>query len=451
MAGEWTLPGIGDDLMSSAKFGERRLKVESSLVSGGEAVSACNPIPTNGDSIYRKDVWAEESNLYNFSGSVYDLFCDLHSTIVDSTTNATKSLFIHFNRTVVSNVIGLGSYSGNFSNVKIEAYNSGGIATTVIDESAINTKYTSRTFQIPATYGFNAIKFTFSTTDTVTLSNCVILKSHAVVSRIQGVRDDGTVGNASLSNSNRLKTVSQPYTYAIAENDIPNHYSLLKFGTRSNVTAGTESVIWEGPTAQYPYLSIAEILKVSSSSTSDTSTGTGMRTIKLYGLDGNYNEITETVTLLGTTVVPTVSSFLRIYRIEGMTCGTAYTNLGTISVTNNAGTSVLAVVNPSDGQTLMTIWTVPLGKKAYLVKGATSTNSNKGAQISIFVRKLNGGILFPWQIKYRGFLFSGGQDIPLQIPFALPEKTDIEMRALTPTSAGTTSVGATFELWYEDE
>ena len=31
MAGEWTLPGIGDDLMSSAKFGERRLKVESSL------------------------------------------------------------------------------------------------------------------------------------------------------------------------------------------------------------------------------------------------------------------------------------------------------------------------------------------------------------------------------------------------------------------------------------
>ena len=29
-------------------------------------------------------------------------------------------------------------------------------------------------------------------------------------------------------------------------------------------------------------------------------------------------------------------------------------------------------------------------------------------------------------------------------------KTDIEVRVLTPTAAGATSAGATFELWYED-
>lgn len=45
MAGEWTLPGIGDDLMTSARFGERRFKVESSLISGGEAVSLTSPLP----------------------------------------------------------------------------------------------------------------------------------------------------------------------------------------------------------------------------------------------------------------------------------------------------------------------------------------------------------------------------------------------------------------------
>jgi len=39
---------------------------------------------------------------------------------------------------------------------------------------------------------------------------------------------------------------------------------------------------------------------------------------------------------------------------------------------------------------------------------------------------------------------------PFTIPFKIPEKTDIEVRVLTPTSAGDTSCGATFEGWYED-
>ena len=59
------------------------------------------------------------------------------------------------------------------------------------------------------------------------------------------------------------------------------------------------------------------------------------------------------------------------------------------------------------------------------------------------------GIDHPWLIKYRGYLFSGGEQIPLEIPFVIPEKTDIELRVITPGSAGTTSTGGTFECWYE--
>ena len=36
------------------------------------------------------------------------------------------------------------------------------------------------------------------------------------------------------------------------------------------------------------------------------------------------------------------------------------------------------------------------------------------------------------------------------MPFKIESKTDIEIRVLTPASAGATSAGATFELWYED-
>ncbi len=61
------------------------------------------------------------------------------------------------------------------------------------------------------------------------------------------------------------------------------------------------------------------------------------------------------------------------------------------------------------------------------------------------------GVLFPWQLKYRAFLFGGQNSFPFTIPFKIPPKTDIEVRVNTPSNAGTTSAGSTFELWYEDE
>ena len=45
---------------------------------------------------------------------------------------------------------------------------------------------------------------------------------------------------------------------------------------------------------------------------------------------------------------------------------------------------------------------------------------------------------------------SGNIQNHLNIPFEVPEKTDIEMRVTTPAAAGVTSIGATFELWYEN-
>lgn len=271
-----------------------------------------------------------------------------------------------------------------------------------------------------------------------------------VKSVLSGERDDGDFGNVPLDNGNLLRVNSFPYTYAIAEGDIANHSALLKFGTRTTVAQGTPSVIWEGTNALYTYLTSAERLQVTSSSAQDGAGGTGILTLNVHGLDGNWNEITETVTMNGVTQVTTTASFIRVYRAYGVTCGTSLTNVGVINVTNNAGTTQLLTIPAGDGQTLMTIWTVPAGKVAYLTQGTFSTNSNKGARVSLFTRLNDGGTVYPWQIKYRAFIFSGNEVFPFVIPFKIPEKTDIEVRVLTPTSAGATSCGATFELWYED-
>lgn len=268
---------------------------------------------------------------------------------------------------------------------------------------------------------------------------------------ITGLRDDGVFGNATLDNENRLVVSSQPYSYGIAEGSIAGHTPLLKFGTRTTITAGTQSTIWEGPTDRYVYLTSAEQLKVSSSSANDTSAGSGVRTMTLYGLDANLLEISEVVSMNGVTAVTTTKSFLRIYRAVATTVGTAGgTNLGNITITNNAGTITLVYIPIGDGQTLMTLSTIPAGKVGYLTQLTASTDSNKGARFSLYTRQLDGGILYPWVIKYRAYLVGGNNTVPLTIPFRIPEKTDIEIRFTTPGSAGTTSGGATYELWYED-
>ena len=242
---------------------------------------------------------------------------------------------------------------------------------------------------------------------------------------------------------------SIPYTYAIAEGSLTDHAALLKFGTRTAVAANTPSAIWEGNTPLYAYMSTAQQLKVVSSSTEDASGGTGSRTVFLQGLDANFDLIDETVTMNGTTTVTTTKSFSRIFRGYTITCGTALTNVGKITVRNNAATVEQLVINAGDGQSLMTLWTVPRGKTAYLINGGFSTDSNKGARVSFFTRINNGGVAYPWQIKYRSFVFGGQNNYPFSIPFKILEKTDVEVRVNTPSGAGVTSAGATFELWYE--
>ena len=266
---------------------------------------------------------------------------------------------------------------------------------------------------------------------------------------ITGMRDNQMFTNARFDNTDRLKVVAQEYTYSVAEGVVPNHYALFKFGTRTAVAAGTQSTVWEGATALYPYLANAEQLKIASSSANDTAAGTGARTLTILGLDANFDEITETIDMAGLAVVTTVNSYKRIFRAFVATCGTLYANAGNITVTNNAGTVQQLYIPVGDGQTLMTTWTVPKGRKLYLTQITKSTDSNKGARVSLFTRYNDGGILYPWRIRYRDYIFSGNDVVRLNIPLDIPEKTDVEIRVTTPASSGTTSMGATFEGWYE--
>jgi len=176
----------------------------------GALIDVQNPLPTNGDSVYEKDIWVEQSSIVDFSGSITDLFNNLHTVITNTTATNPKEILVHFNRTTILQSISFGANSGDFSNIEIIAVVSGGIEITIIDNSADNTKRTSQTFELPVV-GLNAIKIKFHTADTITLSNLFIPKIIGTVARIQGQKDDGDFVVIGATNNDNLKVSVQEY------------------------------------------------------------------------------------------------------------------------------------------------------------------------------------------------------------------------------------------------
>ena len=247
---------------------------------------------------------------------------------------------------------------------------------------------------------------------------------------------------------------SEPFELQVSRGQIPGHYGLFKFGNNSVVGDSLETIWAEG--GLYSYLTAATVLKVSSSSTDDTSAGTGARTVQLYGLDGDYNEINELVTLNGQTPVNTTQSFLRIYRMVVRSAGSGGANAGVIyagtgTVTTGVPANVYASINGVTGsnQSLMALWTVPAGYTAYLLQYDVSngTTSNTPAVCKLILAVRPYGEVF--QSKDVKSLTTGMHvEETFAIPQKITEKSDIEVRAVSSSNSVSFDISAAFEIVY---
>jgi hypothetical protein len=254
---------------------------------------------------------------------------------------------------------------------------------------------------------------------------------------------------AEKSSITRVGT-SEPFELQVARGQISFHYDLHKFGFNPDVDDALETVWSEG--GLYSYLSAATVLKVSSSSTADTSAGTGARTVQLYGLDADYNEINETVTLNGQTAVNTTNSFLRINRMIVRTAGTGGINAGVIyagtgTVTTGVPANKYATVAIGDGQSMMALWTVPAGHTLYIYQTdvtVATTQNNKYATISLVARPL--GEVF--QLKDRFAKGESQTTIEYSFPLRFEEKTDIEYRCIGDSAGADIAISAAIDGVY---
>ena len=256
---------------------------------------------------------------------------------------------------------------------------------------------------------------------------------------------------AIVSSVSRVGT-TEPFELQVARGQISYHKTIFKFGYNS-VVGATKETIWEQG-GLYAYPPSDSVMTVSSSNVNDTSAGTGARTVEIFGLDADYNEINEIVTLNGQTAVNTTKSYLRINRglvrsagSSGANAGILYAGTGT--VTSGVPANIYLTINgDGDNQTLMALWTVPAGYTAFLTKMAlstgTSTNTPAVLNASLVARPFEE----VFQIKERFTLTDGAHEQFYTFPLRFTEKTDLEMRAFSSSGSVNFNVSASMEFVY---
>lgn len=205
------------------------------------------------------------------------------------------------------------------------------------------------------------------------------------------------------------------------------HYNNLKpiniFGFNRDVGTVFET-LWND-TGSYVYPSSASVLSVVSTSAADT------MDVLISGLDSDYVEISETVTLTGISAVSTTQAFFRINSAVILSSS----NVGNISI--KIGATLHGFIEAGQGATQACIYTVPAGKSLYLLRidlTSGTVNPNKYLSYRQSLRSSNGRVLrvaeSTWQTDQQSF--------DRQVPFVIGEKTDFQFEAKS--SSGTNQV-----------
>lgn len=219
-----------------------------------------------------------------------------------------------------------------------------------------------------------------------------------------------------------------------------------KFG--ANAAAGTtrEDIWSEGGVYNWPTAAVS--LRVApGGNAADTSDGAGARTIVVEGLDENFNQVSETITLAGASAsAATTTTFFRVFRSFVLTSGT-YTgaNVGDIDIEDSSVSpeNKLAHIEAADGQTQMTHYTVPENKKAYLTNIGISSDSNKSFNIRVMQRQNADTVAAPFtspRILYEVETLTQPHNDPIASFIELSEKTDIWADAKVKTGSGSVTL-----------
>src|SRR6056300_1774702 len=183
----------------------------------------------------------------------------------------------------------------------------------------------------------------------------------------------------------------------------------------------TLRALWEFANTSYVFPTSAITMTVTSASASDDG-----KSLLIKGLDANYGEITDTVTINGGGDINTNKPF---FRINDVILTSGETNVGLITVQNTGKTVKYGGIRVGDGRNQASIFTVPADKCFFLYRIDGFSSDSTAAKPAVF---RNFTITSSGQqYNTARTTFLGNMNIQRRLPFKYDEKTDIQFQLST--------------------
>ena len=223
-----------------------------------------------------------------------------------------------------------------------------------------------------------------------------------------------------------LKVVPYSYELLLARGDIANNIPVSKFGRNPDIDVGTEDIWSQGGTWAAPTTARVHAI-VSSSNNDGAGSLAGALTVSVNGLDANYGDATETVTLAGTTPVNTLISYVIIHRMIVLTAGATGSNIGTITATAATDGTVTNSIVIGKNQTQLAVYQIPVSYTGYLWRfgGSMNGGANANVDLELFAKPFGGVYDLKGTVNMN--VAAGAVSRDYHTPLAFTEKTTLKI------------------------
>ena len=240
-----------------------------------------------------------------------------------------------------------------------------------------------------------------------------------------------------MTNDLNERNIASDYAIDVSQGKVPGVRAITISGNNDNIGAAYETLSNVG--GLYKYLDGSQTLDISSSSVNDTALGTGIRSVRITGLNGTFEEVEEVIALNGTTVVTTLNVFRRVFNAVAEEVGSNEYAAGTITGNSNTTADTMFVINQDENTSDNGIYTIPEGFVGN-IQLYVLTNGQGDNVVGRLKVRLNGHLPgSPWLTGQKAKLRSSVAVIPVPGYSALPPRTDIELDGIR-VSGGTDSL-----------
>ena len=175
----------------------------------------------------------------------------------------------------------------------------------------------------------------------------------------------------------------------IAKGLVPGH-RVITIRSHSHVIGAAEQIIW-CETVDYVFPPVPTLMNVSSSDVDDVLGGAGLWNVTVFGLDANWVEQVEVVSMNGQNPVSTVNQYIRINSLHGNSGGGSEANEGDVYIgvgptVAGVPATIYSVVCVGEGNSLIGLYSIPANHTGYLLTGRCGTADNKVVAFSMYHR-----------------------------------------------------------------